>query len=495
MSNIIRLRRSSSVASPATLDEGVPAYSFNSDRLFIGNTSNLPVVIGGRYFTAKLEHTPGVLTANAAVITDANNSVQDFRAASLRIGPSGGTQYQITSIANTISAGSTNNALVTAKAVYDYVSALGASSDLNGLTDVTIAAIANGQMLIYDNTDGQWKNRTLTGQVTINAIGNTTITAGSISNNEISDSAGINRGKLGLGSANHVVINNGTGALSSEAQLAIARGGTGIGTVPNNGQLLIGNGSAYSLGTIAGTANQITVTNGSGTISLSLPSTLVVPGSLVVTTTLNVTGAATFSNTVNVAGLSTLGNITAATANVNVLHVDGNATINGNLVVNGTLTTIDVEEIAVSDPMIFLARNNNASDLVDIGLFGMYDPDGTNRYTGFFRDATDGKWKLFANTSVAPTSTVDTSAASYRVATLVANFESANVQFTGGTITGITDLAVADGGTGVSAFPVNSVLFGATSTSLGFANGTLGQVMQINGSGVPFFGHLDGGNF
>jgi hypothetical protein len=59
--------------------------------------------------------------------------------------------------------------------------------------------------------------------------------------------------------------------LNSEAQLSISRGGTGIGTTPVNGQLLIGNGGVYSLGTIAGTNNQVVVTNGGGTITLSLP--------------------------------------------------------------------------------------------------------------------------------------------------------------------------------------------------------------------------------
>lgn len=34
--------------------------------------------------------------------------------------------------------------------------------------------------------------------------------------------------KLKLGTASHVVINDGTGAMSSEAQLALTRGGTGI---------------------------------------------------------------------------------------------------------------------------------------------------------------------------------------------------------------------------------------------------------------------------
>lgn len=38
----------------------------------------------------------------------------------------------------------------------------------------------------------------------------------------------INRSAVEFGTANHVVINSGTGQLSSEAQLALTRGGTGI---------------------------------------------------------------------------------------------------------------------------------------------------------------------------------------------------------------------------------------------------------------------------
>ncbi|MBC7574406.1 MAG: hypothetical protein H7244_08730, partial [Herminiimonas sp.] len=53
--------------------------------------------------------------------------------------------------------------------------------------------------------------------------------------------------------------------------LAVARGGTGLGTVPANGQLLIGNGSGYVLAGLTGTANQIIVTPASGSITLSLP--------------------------------------------------------------------------------------------------------------------------------------------------------------------------------------------------------------------------------
>jgi len=50
--------------------------------------------------------------------------------------------------------------------------------------------------------------------------------------------------------------------------LGISRGGTGLGTAPANGQILIGNGTAYVLANItAGTG--ISITNGSGTITIT----------------------------------------------------------------------------------------------------------------------------------------------------------------------------------------------------------------------------------
>lgn len=51
--------------------------------------------------------------------------------------------------------------------------------------------------------------------------------------------------------------------------IAVAYGGTGTGSSPANGQLLIGNGSGYTLANITG-SNGIGIANGSGTIGLSL---------------------------------------------------------------------------------------------------------------------------------------------------------------------------------------------------------------------------------
>lgn len=54
--------------------------------------------------------------------------------------------------------------------------------------------------------------------------------------------------------------------------LGADQGGTGLdGSSAANGSLLIGNGTGYSLATLTGTANQVSVTNGSGSITLSTP--------------------------------------------------------------------------------------------------------------------------------------------------------------------------------------------------------------------------------
>lgn len=56
--------------------------------------------------------------------------------------------------------------------------------------------------------------------------------------------------------------------------LPVANGGTALSTAPTNGQLLIGNGTAYTLATLTGTANQITVTNAAGSITLATPQSI-----------------------------------------------------------------------------------------------------------------------------------------------------------------------------------------------------------------------------
>ena len=59
-----------------------------------------------------------------------------------------------------------------------------------------------------------------------------TVVDDTIDNDNIKADAGIARTKIAAGTANQVVINDGSGVFSSEAQLAISRGGTGESTAP-----------------------------------------------------------------------------------------------------------------------------------------------------------------------------------------------------------------------------------------------------------------------
>jgi hypothetical protein len=52
--------------------------------------------------------------------------------------------------------------------------------------------------------------------------------------------------------------------------IQVPHGGTGLSTSPANGQLLIGNGTNYTLQTITGTSGQIDITNGSGSITINI---------------------------------------------------------------------------------------------------------------------------------------------------------------------------------------------------------------------------------
>jgi len=115
----------------------------------------------------------------------------------------------------------------------------------------------------------------------------------------------------------------------------VGNGGTGLGTTPTNGQLLIGNGTGYSLNTLfAGTG--ISIANGSGAISItnSLPDQTVV-----------LTGAGT--NVVtgtypNFTITSTAVTSVSGTGTVNGITLTGTVTSTGSLTLGGTLSGVSL---------------------------------------------------------------------------------------------------------------------------------------------------------
>lgn len=205
--------------------------------------------------------------------------------------------------------------------------------------------------------------------------------------------------------------------------------------------------------------------------------------------------------------------IHANNAHVDYIQVDHDVTVAGNLTVTGSLVTINVSTLAVTDSLIHLATNNTISDTLDIGFFGNYQVGGgDHEHTGLFRDATDGVYKLFQGLTVAPTTTVDTSNNTFSLATLEAYLISGgfisntsaisitanstvNVAIVANTLSLSTPLGLSSGGLGVSSLTANSILTANSTGGLAFTTSTTqGHVLQIN-NGAPVFGHLDGGTF
>jgi Major tropism determinant N-terminal domain len=91
-----------------------------------------------------------------------------------------------------------------------------------------------------------------------------------------------------------------------------------------------------------------------------------------------------------------------------------NLTITGDLVVQGTTTTVAATNLEVTDSLIYLAAEQFDTDTLDIGIFGAYGDVQTGHFhTGILRDATDGKWKLVSNAPEPTDSHVDFTNANY----------------------------------------------------------------------------------
>jgi len=213
--------------------------------------------------------------------------------------------------------------------------------------------------------------------------------------------------------------------------------------------------------------------------------------------------------------------------------IGGNLTVSGDLTVSGTTTTVNSDQVTLKDSLLKYA-DANQGDSVDVGFFGETNSDTTSKYHGLFRDANDGKFRMFKDLETAPTTTVDTSGTGYSVATLIANIEGAvtgdvtgnvtgdvtgdltgnvignvtgNVtgnltgdvtgSLSGGTVSGLSSaIAVADGGTGAGTFTSNGIVFGnGTGALQSTAAGADGTILYSNNGTPAWTNTLDGGSY
>jgi hypothetical protein len=389
---------------------------------------------------------------------------------------------------------------------------VGIAVDVNGTTEVT--ALADGdEFLVYDASAtanrkitaeniGDYIYAGLSGDITVTEAGVVSIAANSVALG--TDTTG-NYVATVAGTTNQISV-SGSGSEDAAVTVALTDDVTLVGDLTVGGNDIKASGGTTSItlsGADVAVAGDLTVT-GNDIKSSSATAITLAGADVTVAGDLTVTGNDIKSSTataltlagadVTVAGdLTITGNDIKSSSGSTALTLDGaNVTVAGNLTVSGTTTTVNSTTLTVTDPLIFVGNDNNATDAVDIGLFGMYDTSGSlDLYSGLFRDASDGKWRLFRDSQVAPTTTVNTGATGYTIATLVANLE-------GGTVSSLASaIAVGDGGTGASTLTANGVLFGSgTSAIQATAVGTAGQVLLSNGSGnAPAFGNIDGGTY
>lgn len=83
-----------------------------------------------------------------------------------------------------------------------------------------------------------------------------------ITDAQLQDGAAISRAKLASGSADHVVINSASGAVSSEATLAVSRGGTNTASYTTGDLLYASGATTLSKLGIGSTGQQLTVSGG-----------------------------------------------------------------------------------------------------------------------------------------------------------------------------------------------------------------------------------------
>jgi hypothetical protein len=191
---------------------------------------------------------------------------------------------------------------------------------------------------------------------------------------------------------------NGTGGLIVDAENS-----NFLGNLTTSGNL-VSNAAVIATGNVSGgnitTAGQVVATgNVTGgnvnaasaiTAGTTINATGNITGGNLTTAGITSTGSLTASTTINATGNITGGNlITTGVTSTGTLETTGNALIGGNLVVQGNITYINIDDLRVEDPIIILGTGPNGAPLTvndgkDRGIFMEYYDTGLgNAFMGW----------------------------------------------------------------------------------------------------------------
>jgi len=309
---------------------------------------------------------------------------------------------------------------------------------------------------------------------------------------------------------NNITVTYRAGALNSLNLTANAFGAGTVGApsvysvAANNSGFYWSNATSV-VTTVAGTARLVVSGNANSTSNTT--GAVQVIGGIGATGNINTSGIVTITNTTNSANIGTGALVVGGS-----IGIAGNATIGqnitcvGNFTVNGTFTTTGTDSLDVTDPFVFLA-NSNPGDTYDTGIVSQFYDGVANRYTGYFRDITDNRYKLFGNLLTKPTTTVDTGDASFRYQDLVlanlsatgnvsGNFFLGNGSQLTGILTTVSNVTNGTSGLFVPALNGNVIINvgGATISTVSSSVG-LAITGNVNATtGISAIGNIVGGN-
>lgn len=579
MASIIRIKRSSVSGNPTTLAAGELAYSAladngsnGGDRLYIGmgtetggNAAN-HFVIGGKYFTDMLDHTPGVLTNSSALVVDASGKIDDFKVDNLQLNGNDITSTNTNGNINITPNGS-GYIVLDGQTWPNAIGSNGSFLKTDGSGNLSWAAVPSGSFTISADTGTA---DTFTTGETLNFAGGTGIDT-VVSNNQISIAID---GTVATSSAKLSFF-----AATTSAELAsVISDETGSGllvfatsptlTTPNIGAAtatsITGSAGNFTISAAAGNNNIVLAPTGTGTVDVSSKRIVSVAAPVDPTDAANkayvdnsVSGLV-WKQSVNLLATTNV----ALTGSTSTLVIDGHSALDSadnniyRLLLTGQSTTSENGIYLYTDngTTYALVRSTDADTYQELVGASVFVVEGTayantgwvqsNHYLSSFSGQTwvqfSGAGAYVAGNGLTLTGTtfdvgqgdgISVSANAIAVASTIAGngltystgvinvggtadritinadsidiastYAGQNTIATVGTITsGIwngTAIGATHGGTGQTGYATGDLLYAsATNTLSKLAAGADGKVLQINASGVPVWGDIDGGTY
>ena len=312
MAQVIKIKRSSTTASPVSLSAGEIAYSSNSKKFFIGAPgSGTVTTIGGDLYVEMLDHAAGTLTASSAIVVDSSSKIDQLKTGNIVI--TGSTDTISTASSADLTIAPSGNLIITHGGTVDLdaqatsltipdneAAALdineGGTSYLKFVTTNGGELVDFGKNVLFGN-DAHVLSFGVDSDVTLTHVADTGLLLNGASKFQFRDDA------LTIGSSADGQLD-----IDADTEVEIT-----TGTFDVNATTTDFSGTVNTVGNLTVNTDKFTVSAGEGNTSIS--------------GTLGVTNAATFSSSVDITGaLTANGAVTLGDNAGDAITVTGTAT-------------------------------------------------------------------------------------------------------------------------------------------------------------------------